>query len=79
MQRHQKYLEQRMTRLRREALRLVAGHFELDRRFRLMLTATGVGETSALQILGELAVLPDTPDARQWVAFSRLDPTTARS
>lgn len=38
---------------------------ELDRRFRLMLTATGIGETSALQILGELAVLPDTLDARQ--------------
>jgi hypothetical protein len=38
MQRHQKYLAQRMTRLRREALRLVAGRFELDRRFRLMLT-----------------------------------------
>ena len=37
-----------------------------------MLTATGIGETSALQILGELAVLPDTLDARQWVAFSGL-------
>ena len=79
MQRHQKYLEQRMTRLRREALRLVAGHFELDRRFRLMLTATGIGETSALQILGELAVLPNMLDARQWVAFSGLDPRLFKS
>jgi transposase len=79
MQRHQKYLEQRMTRLRREALRLVTGDFELDRRFRLMLTATGIGETSALQILGELAVLPDTLDARQWVAFSGLDPRLFKS
>jgi len=34
-----------------------------------MLTSTGVPETSALQILGELAVLPDMLDARQWVAF----------
>jgi Transposase IS116/IS110/IS902 family len=34
----------------------------------------GIGETSALQILGELAVLPDTLDARQWVAFAGLDP-----
>jgi hypothetical protein len=51
MQRHQKYLEQRMTRLRREALRLVAGDPELDRHFRLMLTTTGIAETSALQIL----------------------------
>jgi hypothetical protein len=28
MQRHQKYLEQRMTRLRREALRIIAGDSE---------------------------------------------------
>jgi transposase len=39
-----------------------------------MLTTPGIGETSALQILGELAVLPDTLDARQWVAFAGLDP-----
>src|ERR1700675_3255267 len=64
MQRHQKYLEQRMTRLRREALRLIAPDPELDRRFRLMLTTTGIAETSALQILGELVVLPDMLDAR---------------
>src|SRR5439155_3333138 len=79
MQRHQKYLEQRMTRLRREALRLIAGDSELDRRFRLMLTTTGIAETSALQILGELAVLPDMLDARQWVAFSGLDPRLFKS
>jgi transposase len=44
------------------------------RRFRLMLTTPGIGETSALQILGELVVLPTTLDARQWVAFAGLDP-----
>jgi transposase len=79
MQRHQKYLEPRMTRLRREALRLIADDPELDRRFRLMLTTTGIAETSALQILGELAVLPDMLDARQWVAFSGLDPRLFKS
>jgi transposase len=79
MQRHQKYLEQRMTRLRREALRLIAHDPELDRRFRLMLTTIGIAETSALQILGELAVLPDMLDARQWVAFSGLDPRLFKS
>jgi transposase len=79
MQRHQKYLEHRMARLRREALRLIARDAELDRRFRLMLTMTGVAETSALQILGELAVLPEMLDARQWVAFSGLDPRLFKS
>jgi hypothetical protein len=52
---------------------------ELDRRFRLMLTTTGIGETSGLQILGELAVLPDMLDACQWVAFSGLDPRLFKS
>jgi transposase len=79
MQRHQRYLEHRMERLRREALRLIARDRELNRRFRLMLTTTGIAETSALQILGELAVLPDMLDARQWVAFSGLDPRVFKS
>ena len=74
LQRHLDYLQVRITRLRREALRLIARDPELDRRFRLMLTTPGIGETSALQILGELAVLPDTLDARQWFAFAGLDP-----
>jgi transposase len=75
MRRHQRYLEHRMERLRREALRLIARDRELDRRFRLMLTVPGIAETSALQILGELVVLSNTLDARQWVAFSGLDPS----
>lgn len=75
MQRHQPYLEHRMERLRREALRLITRNRELDRRFRLMLTVPGIAQTSALQILGELAVLSDTLDARQWVAFSGIDPS----
>lgn len=73
-QRHQRYLENRMKRLRGEARRLIARDAELDRRYRLMLTVPGIGETSALQILGELVGLTDTADARQWVAFSGLDP-----
>ena len=73
MQRHQKYLEQRMTRLRREALRLIAGDSELDRRFRLMLT--GIAETSALQILGELAVLA----CPAWSSNSSLPATWCRA
>jgi hypothetical protein len=37
-ERHQRYLEHRMQRLRREARRLIARDPERDRRFRLMLT-----------------------------------------
>ena len=75
MRRHQRYLENRMEQLRRAARRLIVKDPGLDRRFRLMVTVPGVAETSALQILGELVVLPDGLDARQWVAFSGLDPS----
>jgi hypothetical protein len=44
-----------------------------------MRTTTGIGETSGLQILGALAVLPDMLDARPWVAFSGLDPRLFKS
>jgi transposase len=79
LKRHQRYLQSRLERLRREALRLVARDPKLDRRFQLMQTTPGIGENSALQILGELAVLPDMLDARQWVAFSGLDPRRFKS
>jgi transposase len=74
LEHHLRYLQLRITSLRRQALRLIARHSELNRRLHLMLTTPGLGETSSLQILGELAVLPDSLDARQWVAFSGLDP-----
>ena len=79
LKRHQRYLEQRIQRLRREAVRIISSDADLARRFRLMQTTPGVAETSALQLLGELAVLPSTLDARQWVAHSGLDPRHHRS
>jgi hypothetical protein len=77
-QRHLDYLQLRIARLRRETLRVIACDPELNRRFRLMLTTPGIGETSALQILGELAVLPGALDARQWGAFAGLDPLRSK-
>ncbi len=74
LEQHLRYLKARITRLRREAVRLITRDPELNRRFHLMLTTPGLGETSSLQILGELIVLPESLDARQWVAFSGLDP-----
>jgi transposase len=79
LQRHQGYLERRIQRLRREAMRIIGSDAELARSFRLLQTTPGVAEVSALQLLGELAVLPRTLDARQWVAHSGLDPRHHRS
>ncbi len=79
LKRHQRYLEQRIERLRREAVRIISGDPDLTRSFRLLQTTPGVAEASGLQLLGELAVLPTTLDARQWVAHSGLDPKHHRS
>ncbi len=77
--RHERYLEQRIERLRREAVRIIRRDADLGRQFRLLQTTPGVAQVSALQLLGELAVLPATLDARQWVAHSGLDPRQHRS
>jgi transposase len=79
LKRHQGYLERRIARLRREAVRIISTDTELARSFRLLQTTPGVAEASALQLLGELAVLPRTLDARPWVAHSGLDPQHHRS
>jgi transposase len=77
--RHTRYLEQRMAKLRQQAQRIVQRDPELQRRWQHLLSVPGIGEVSALQILGELAVLPPTLDARQWVAQCGLDPKRYQS
>lgn len=69
-----RYTEKRIAKLRRDAVRLIAGEPGLARRWQYLLSVPGLGESSALAVLGELAVLPDTLDERQWVAHAGLDP-----
>jgi transposase len=69
-----RYTEKRIAKLRREAVRVIASQPELARRFQHLLSVPGLGESSALAVLGELAVLPDSLDERQWVAHAGLDP-----
>jgi transposase len=68
------YTEKRITGLRRTAVRLISSDAQLLRRFHHLQTIPGIAESSALMVLGELAVLPETLDERQWVAHSGLDP-----
>lgn len=75
----QHYLERRLEHLGREAVRVIGRNAELLRRFRLLQTTPGVGELSAIRVLAELAALPETLDARQWVAYSGLDPSQHES
>ena len=65
--------------LARQALKLIGQDPELNRKFGLLLTATGIARKSAIQILGELAMLPHDMDPRQRVAHAGLDPRQQRS
>jgi transposase len=67
-------VQRRLVRLRREARSVVGKDAGLERKFQQMIRITGVGEVSAVQLLGELAGLDPAMTVRQWVALSGLDP-----
>ena len=67
-------LARRIEKMRRAALVVIEQDPELGPRFALLLSMPGIGEVSALNLLGELALLAPSLTARQWVAHSGLDP-----
>ena len=79
LRRSLQWLERSQARLRRAARQIIAADAGLERRFQLLLSLPGVGETSALQLLGELALIPPEADVRQWVAYAGLDPRECSS
>lgn len=71
--------ERAIARLTKQAIALIAADAEMAERFRLLVSIRGVAETSAVQILAELAVLGADRDVRQWVAYAGLDPRQVQS
>jgi transposase len=63
-----------IDRLTVEALRVIATEERLAAHYALLLSVPGIAQTSAVQILAELAVLSDDLQVRQWVAYGGLDP-----
>jgi len=45
----------------------------------LLLSVKGIGKTTAIQLIGELLVLPNDMTPRQWVAYAGLDPRVVES
>jgi transposase len=66
--------EAAIRRLTQQARKLIAQDPQLTERFALLDSVPGIGETSAVQLLGELGVLAPDLEARQWVAYAGLDP-----
>jgi transposase len=67
-------LKTAIAKLSRKAHQILAASPELERRFRLLQSTPGIGSVSALQLLGELVLIPANCDVRQWVAYAGLDP-----
>jgi len=68
-----------IARLLREAIQLIQSDPVLQKRFQLLLGIRGIREMSALQLLGELVLVPADCDVRQWVAYAGLDPRQYKS
>ena len=67
-------LEKRIDRLTAGALVLIGKHPELERILALLIGIKGIGQTSAIALMGELLLLPPDLSHREWVKFAGLDP-----
>jgi len=67
-------LEKRIVSIRNKAVQVIGQDELIKMRYELLLSIKGIAQKSAVQILGELLVLPKDMSARQWVAHTGLDP-----
>lgn len=74
LQRTMAGIKRRLLRLRREARAMIEREPEMKRKLLRLIAMPGIAETSAVQILAELAGLDGQMTVRQWVAHSGLDP-----
>ena len=74
-----RHLQKRMKALQQAAAALAAREPELATQVERLCSVPGIGELSALTLLGELLVLPRELKAKQWVAHAGLDPRPRQS
>jgi transposase len=67
-------LQKRIDHLISEALGLINHYPELKQTLALLTSIKGVGETSAIALMGELLLLPPNLSHREWLKFAGLDP-----
>jgi transposase len=68
------HLERRIDWLLEQALELIDRCAPLKTAFELLTSVKGIADKSGVQVLAELAVLPQDMTARQWVAHAGIDP-----
>jgi transposase len=67
-------LEQRIDRLIEQSLAVIDRCSQLKKNFELLTSIPGFAQKSGIQVLSELAILPQDMTARQWVAHAGIDP-----
>jgi len=72
-------LQKRIERLAAQARSLIKQHAPLEHNLQLLISIKGVAQTSAIALLGELGVLPETLTHKQWVKYAGLDPRAFQS
>ena len=68
------FFENQIKRLKDHALTLINSDTKLQHSLEIITSIKGIADTSAIQLLGELLILPSDMNNRQWVAFAGLDP-----
>lgn len=74
-----RHLEKRQTKMEEQAMKLVRADTHLLEKFQLLTSIKGIAQTSGLQILGELIILPEDMKPKQWVAIAGIDPRENKS
>ena len=74
-----RHLERRIELLSAQAVTLIGEHEALQTAFELLISVPGIAAHSAVQLLPELLVLPESMTVRQWVAHAGLDPRAHQS
>jgi transposase len=74
-----RHLQKRIKSLQQAAAGLAAREPDLALQVERLCSVPGIGQVSALRLLGELLVLPADLKAKQWVAHAGLDPRPRQS
>jgi len=69
-----RHLERRIEQLTRHAVDLLHAYPDLKNAYGHVTSIKGIKDTSAVQILPELLILPEDMTVKQWVAHAGLDP-----
>ena len=76
---HIKQLKKRFEKLESTALKHIKSDEKLNHVFDIVISPKGIGERSAIALMGEIVCMPEDMTGSQWVAYAGLDPRAVES